>query len=149
MLMTKLGYHHKIINFLHTFLADRTTSYSWDGLTSGGGFKCSNGIPQGDPLSPVLSALYLALIVKHFFPWNVNNFINNLFFVDDGTLICSSFSMEDNTTLLAECYEGLLKGLAAIGLMVEQSKLELKHFIAYDPLLPNHTFASANQPPLR
>ena len=148
-LMTKLGYHHKIINFLRTFLADRTTSYSWDGLTSGGGFECSNGIPQGDPLSPVLSALYLALIVKHFFPWNVNNFVNSLFFVDDGTLICSSFSMEDNTTLLAECYEGLLKGLAAIGLTVEQSKLELKHFIAYDPLLPNRTFASANQPPLR
>ena len=118
MLMTKLGFHCKIISFLRTFLADCTTSYSWDGLTSDGGFECSNGIPQGDPLSPVLSALYLALIIKHFFPWDPNNFINYLFFVDDSTLICSSFSMDDNVTLLAKCYEGLLAGLAAFGLTV-------------------------------
>ena len=64
-------------------------------------------IPQGDPLSPVLSALYLSLIIKHVLPWGKDERANALFFVDDSTLICSSASLDDNVALLALLYTKL------------------------------------------
>ena len=69
-LLTKLGFNSKIIRFLAAFLQDRSTTYTWDGIATDTHFQCSDGVPQGDPLSPVLSALYLSLVIKHLFPWN-------------------------------------------------------------------------------
>ena len=71
-LLGKLSFHRKICNVVANFLRDRQTSYTWDGISSEAHFNCSNGVPQGDPLSPVLSALYLSLIIKHVLPWDKN-----------------------------------------------------------------------------
>ena len=147
-LLSKLGFHGKISSFISNFLHNCSTSYLWDGLTSSRTYSCDNGIPQGDPLSPVLSALYLSLVIKHMFPWGYENFANSLFFVDDGTLVCSSFSLDDNVAFLANLYQNFLTLLGAIGLTVEQSKLELKHFIAYDACSNRRSFALVRQPPL-
>ena len=69
-LLAKLGFSRKIVRFLAAFLQDHSTTYTWDGITTDTHFQCSDGVPQGDPLSPVLSALYLSLVIKHLFPWN-------------------------------------------------------------------------------
>ena len=69
-LLTKLGFNAKITHFLTAFLQDRSTTYSWDGITTDTHFQCSDSVPQGDPLSPVLSALYLSLVIKRLFPWS-------------------------------------------------------------------------------
>ena len=148
-LLTKLGFNSKIIHFLAAFLQDRSTTYTWDGIATDTHFQCSDGVPQGDPLSPVLSALYLSLVIKHLFPWNYERWINTLFFVDDGTLICSSPSLEDNVSTLSLFYKHFLYLLANIGLTVEQLKLELKHFIAFSPKGSHRSFENIPQPPLR
>ena len=118
----------------------------WDGIASDTHFQCSDSVPQGDLLSPVLLALYLSLIIKCLFPWNYKKWINLLFFVDNGTLICSSFSLDDNVAFLSLFYKHLLCLLANIGLTVKQSKLELKHFITYTPKGSHHSFTNIQQP---
>ena len=148
-LLTKLGFNGKIVCFLAAFLQDHSTTYTWDGITTGTHFQCSDGVPQGDLLSPVLSALYLSLVIKRLFPWSYEQWVKSLFFVDDGTLVCSSPSLEDNVATLSIFYKHFLCLLANIGLMVEQSKLELKHFIAYSPKGSHCSFADIQQPPLR
>ena len=69
-LLTKMGFNPKITRFLAAFLQDRSTTYSWDGITTDTHFQCSDGVPQGDLLSLVLSALYLSLVIKCLFPWS-------------------------------------------------------------------------------
>ena len=148
-LLAKLGFSSKIVRFLAAFLQDRSTTYTWDGITTDTHFQCSDGVPQGDPLSPVLSALYLSLVIKRLFPWSYERWINSLFFVDDGTLVCSSPSLEDNVSTLSLFYKHFLHLLANIGLTVEQSKLELKHFIAFSLKGSHRSFDNIPQPPLR
>ena len=147
-LLGKLGFNCKLCNIVANFLHNRQTLYTWDGISSEARFDCSNGVPQGGPLSPVLLALYLSLIIKHVLPWGKDNRANALFFVDDGTLICSSASLEDNVALLALLYSKLLRFLEAAGLTVEHTKSELKHFIAYDRQTNRRVFASVTQPDL-
>ena len=147
-LLTKLSFNSKIVGFLAAFLQDCSTTYTLDGIATSTHFQCSDGVPQGDPLSLVLSALYLSLIIKRLFPWNYERWVNSLF-IDDGTLVCSSPSLEDNVATLSIFYKHFLCLLANIGLMVEQSKLELKHFIAYSPKGAHRSFANIQQLPLR
>ena len=147
-LLTKLGFNGKIVCFLAAFLQDHSTTYTWDSIATNTHFQCSDGIPQGDLLSPVLSALYLSLVIKHLFPWNYKRWVNSLFFVDDSTLVCSSPSLEDNVATLSIFYKHFLCLLTNIGLTVEQSKLERKHFIAYSPKGSHHSFADIQQLPL-
>ena len=148
-LLTKLGFNHKLTTLLASFLKDRTTTYKWDGISTTTHFQCSEGIPQGDPLSLILSALYLALIIHYHFLWDTDKWVNSLFYVDDGTLVCSSPSLDNNVTLLSILYKHFLCLLANIGLTVEQTKLELKHFIAYNLSGPKCSFVVINQPSLR
>ena len=147
-LLTKLGFNEKIVRFLAAFLQDHSTTYTWDSIATDTHFQCSDGVPQGDPLSPVLSALYLSLVIKRLFPWSYERWINTLFFVDDGTLVCSSPSLEDNVATLSLFYKHFLYLLANIGLTVEQSKLKLKHFIAFSPKGSHRSFADIQQPSL-
>ena len=147
-LLGKLGFHRKICSVVANFLRDCQTLYMWDGISSEAHFDCSNGVPQGDPLSPVLLVLYLSLIIKHVLPWDKDNHTNALFFIDDGMLICSSASLNDNVALLALLYTKLLHFLESAGLTVEHTKSELKHFIAYDRQTNRRVFASVNQPDL-
>ena len=43
------------------------TTYQWDSATSAP-YDFSLGTPQGDCLSPILSALFLSVAIKHVFP---------------------------------------------------------------------------------
>lgn len=147
-MLTKLGFNERLVQVISSLLEDRSTTYRWDGISTDTHFQCSDGVPQGDPLSPVLSALYLSLIVKRLFPWNYERWVNSLFFVDDGTIIVSSFSLDDNIFFLSLFYKHFLCLLANIGLTVEQSKLELKHFIAFNPTGPRRSFVLIDQPSL-
>ena len=148
-LLCKLSFNGKILSFISNFLHECSTTYLWDGLASSHSYSCDNGVPQGDPLSPVLSVLYLSLAIKHLFPWGYDRFANSLFFVDDGTLVCSSFSLDDNVAFLTDLYQNFLALLSVVSLTIEQTKLELKHFIAYNACTSQRTFALIRQPPLK
>ena len=146
-LLTKLGFNQKIAKFATSFFADRTTRFKW-GSAESGDIPCSQGTPQGDCLSPILSALYLAPILHLFSPWDTEKPLNTLVFVDDGTLITSSDSIEANVSCLSSEYQYLITLLSKLGLHAKHSKLELMHFMAFDVDWPQCKFKEANLLPL-
>ena len=129
--LTKLGFNSKIANFVIAFFSDCTTRYRW-GSDVSPPIDASVGVPQGDSLSPILSALYLATLLTLAFQWGIDKRVNILTFVDDRVLITSSESLDANVDFLATIYKTLLVFLSYFGLTSEHSKLELKHFYAFD-----------------
>ncbi|KAF8626196.1 hypothetical protein AX14_011497, partial [Amanita brunnescens Koide BX004] len=95
-------------------------------------YDFSVGMPQGDCISPVLSALYLSIALKAsvpipFPPPNVRS----LFFVDDGLLYAASRSLKQNTSRIERKLQEVTTALACIGLYIEADKTEVIHFPGY------------------
>ena len=98
LILKRLGFDDKLAVLLGSYFRDRTTFYRWDSATSKS-YDFSVGTPQGDCISPVLSALYLSIALKAavpipFPPPNVRS----LFFVDDGLLYAASRSLKQNAS---------------------------------------------------
>ncbi|KAF8629769.1 hypothetical protein AX14_011091 [Amanita brunnescens Koide BX004] len=104
-----------------SYFTGQITRYKWDSATSRD-YEFNIGTPQGDCISPILSAIYLAAGIKvalplPFPPPNVHS----LFFVDDGLLYCASSSLQQNT-----------ERIATLGLFIDVDKTELIHFPGFD-----------------
>ncbi|KAF8700287.1 hypothetical protein AX14_000808 [Amanita brunnescens Koide BX004] len=144
----KLGFANKLTTLLGSYFRDRTTTYKWDTATSVP-YDFSMGTPQGDCLSPIVSALYLSTAIKAVFPHTFPpDPVRSLFFVDDGVLYTASSSLERNVRILSSTLTRLLTTLAYIGLNIEPSKTELIHFYAFQLDVPTRTLARAHQPSL-
>ncbi|KAF8652841.1 hypothetical protein AX14_008332 [Amanita brunnescens Koide BX004] len=147
-MLAKLGFADQLVNLLDSYFRDRSTVYRWDTATSDP-YDFSMGTPQGDCLSPIISALYLSVAIKavfpHIFPPNP---VRALFFVDDGVLYTASNSLARNVQILSSTLIRLLTVLACIGLNIEPSKTELIHFYAFQLNTSARTLAHSHQPPL-
>ncbi|KAF8666335.1 hypothetical protein AX14_006486 [Amanita brunnescens Koide BX004] len=133
LILTRLGFSQKLITLLGSYFRDRTTFYRWDSATSKS-YDFSVGTPQGDCISPVLSALYLSVALKAcvpipFPPPNVHS----LFFVDDGLFYAASKSLKQNASRIERKLQEVTTALACIGLFIEADKTEVIHFPGYDP----------------
>ncbi|KAF8663976.1 hypothetical protein AX14_006798 [Amanita brunnescens Koide BX004] len=131
LILTRLGFNHKLIALLGSYFRDRTTVYRWDSATSKA-YDFSVGTPQGDCISPVLSALYLSTALKAcvpipFPPPNVRS----LFFIDNGLLYTASRSLKQNASRIERKLQEITAALACIGLYVEADKTEVIHFPGY------------------
>jgi len=97
---------------------------------------------QGSVLSPILSALYLSLLLyileKHL--KNLNIPISIILFVDDELFISQSKSFHISNCHLFCSYNIISKLLETFGLIVEHSKTEIFHF--------NRSQGIFNPPPL-
>ncbi|KAF8633041.1 hypothetical protein AX14_010780 [Amanita brunnescens Koide BX004] len=65
--LSKLGFANCLVNLLSSYFEGRTTVYKWDSAMSAP-YDFSMGTPQGDCLSPIISALYLSVAIKAIFP---------------------------------------------------------------------------------
>ena len=88
--LKKTSLNTNIIHFFNSYHSDHSTSYLWNSFTSSS-FNVNIGVGQDSALSPILSALYLAPIIKTFKKRikNLNKEIPTdiLSFVDDRLLI--------------------------------------------------------------
>ena len=88
LILEKAGLDPKVMNFFANYLIQRSTKYLWNELSSPS-FEVNIGVGQGSVLSPILSTLYLSLLIyiieKRF--KNLNLPISILSFVDDGFFI--------------------------------------------------------------
>jgi len=110
-------------------------------------FNVNVGVGQGSALSPILSALYLAPIIKTFKKRikNLNKEIPTdiLSFVDDGLLISQEKSYSLSNSFLLCSYNIISKILIDTGLVMEHSKTELFHFTrAHHPPNPSINLSS-------
>ena len=147
-ILTRLGFSDTLVNLISSYFTSRTTTYRWDSATSKP-YDFNMGTPQGDCLSPILSALYLSVAIKHVFPHSSPpRSTRCLFFVDDGALYMASPSLNTNVRILSSFLSQLLTALDAIGLAIEPSKTKLIHFYAFQLAPSSRTLAVVHQPPL-
>ncbi len=106
------------------------------------------GVPQGDPLSPQLSAQYIAPILKKLFKFDLSSKTQSLFFVDDGVILVSSPSLHLNNSLLREHFMHLRSKFLSIGLVLEASKTELMHFSHHELTRRGKPLYRGDFPPL-
>ena len=62
-----LGFSPVIVTLIESYFRDRVTTYKWDNALSKK-YDFSLGTPQGDCLSPILSALYISVAIRKVFP---------------------------------------------------------------------------------
>jgi hypothetical protein len=91
-------------------------------------FAADVGVGQGSAMSPILSALYLTLIMRRFRASDVGRKVDLMSYVDDGTIIAQSRRVEDNLPLLKEAYGWLFRAFESLGLVLEHDKSEVFHF---------------------
>ncbi|KAF8624953.1 hypothetical protein AX14_011691, partial [Amanita brunnescens Koide BX004] len=97
-ILSKLGFSETLVTLIGSYFTGRTTVYRWDSATSMP-YDFNLGTPQGDCLSPILSALVLSVAIKHVFPSSLTSppsRVKSLFFVDDGALYTASPSLSTN-----------------------------------------------------
>ncbi|KAF8669463.1 hypothetical protein AX14_006046 [Amanita brunnescens Koide BX004] len=147
LVLRKFGFGEELISIFRSYFSNRITTYKWDSATSRE-YQFSIGTPQGDCISPILSAIYLAAGIKvasplPFPPPNVRS----LFFVDDGLLYCSSKSLAQNARRIEAVLDRIQTALAKLGLFIDIGKTELIHFPGFAPAKTGRKLAElVNQP---
>jgi len=129
--LKKAGLNTNIVRFFSSYYSNRSISYLWNSFTSPF-FNVNIGVGQGSTLSPILSALYLAPIIKTFkkIIKNLNKEIPTdiLSFVDDELLISQEKSYSLSNSFLLCSYNIISKILIDTGLVMEHNKTEVFYF---------------------
>jgi len=130
--LKKARLNTNIRGFFDSYHSDQSTTYSWNNFSSPP-FNTNVGVGQGSALSPILSAIYLAPIIK-MFKKRIKNLKENiptniLLFVDDGLLISQEKSYLLSSSFFLCSYNIISKILFDTGLVIEHSKTELFYFM--------------------
>ena len=138
------------MGFFDSYHTGRSTSYSWNQFSSPY-FNVNVGVGQGSALSPILSAIYLAPIIKTF-KKRIKNLKESiptdiLSFVNDGLLISQEKSYTLSSSFLLCSYNIMSKILLDAGLIIEHSKTKLFYFTrARHPPNPSIDLSSVEGP---
>ena len=122
-ILWKQGLSSVVTKFFASYLVDQFTAYMWGSFCSSPR-QADIRMGQGSALSPILSALYIAPVMKLYHMNPVSLKMSLLLFVDDGTVAAQSKSLDENIETLKEAYTLLLSLFVALGLVLEHSKTE-------------------------
>ncbi|KAF8680852.1 hypothetical protein AX14_004444 [Amanita brunnescens Koide BX004] len=147
LILRRFGFNESLIKIFQSYFTGRITRYKWDSAMSHD-YEFNIGTPQGDCISPILSAIYLAAGIKvalpsPFPPPNVRS----LFFVDDGLLYCASRSLVQNAEHIERCLDRVQTVLATLGLFIDLDKTELIHFPGFDQSKKSRQLAKPQRQP--
>ncbi|GBE87430.1 hypothetical protein SCP_1101060 [Sparassis crispa] len=140
--MREKGIPLQLVRWTASFLAKRQAAICLDGI-HGEMKPVENGIPQGSPVSPILSIIYAAEILEIFEKKAVLDTqaknsglklpdrptaVYLIMFVDDSKLYVSSESLDTNTRILGIAYNKVADWLKSVGLAPNKVKRELMHY---------------------
>ena len=123
------GFSPILIKFLHSYYSNWSTNYRWNYFFSKD-YDVNNGVPQGDLLSPIISALCNSALTRLLFPFDSSLHFNCSSYIDDFILVVTSPSLDTNVDKLEDGYRAITKAFCKLGLSVEPSKTKLMHFAA-------------------
>jgi hypothetical protein len=124
-ILDKQGFMPEVVAFFRSYLVDRSTCYAWDDDLSPE-FPSSIGVGQGSALSPILSALFLAPLLKEF--EHRVCVVVLISYVDNGTIIVQSDTWDKNLVKLKSAYKIVFELTQSMGLVLEHNKSEGFHF---------------------
>ena len=128
-ILKKTGFDSKVKYLFSNYLVGRKTQYYWNNFSLPF-FNVDVGVGQGSVLSPILSALYLALILHTL--ENCLKFlkitVSILSFVDDGLFIAQSKSFSISNSLLFCSYNIASILLKKFSLIMEYAKTKMFYF---------------------
>ncbi|KAJ3567969.1 hypothetical protein NP233_g6018 [Leucocoprinus birnbaumii] len=126
-ILAKQGFPAHVCRFFASYLIGRGTRYLWNSFSSD--LRSTDvDVGQGSAFSPVLSALYLAPVIRLFERRAAHVRCDILSYVDDGTLIVQRKTLADNLPPLHEAYRIMFNLFDAFGLVMEHNKSELFYF---------------------
>ncbi|CAA7258924.1 unnamed protein product [Cyclocybe aegerita] len=136
--LRKQGFSPVLVEFFASYLVGRSTVYCWNTFQSDSR-SADVGVGQGSALSPVISGLFIAPVMKLFYIKAAPLNMTLLSFVDDGTILAQSKQLDDNNVGLCKAYKIIYLLFVAFALVLEHDKTELFHFSrrrdAYNPSL--------------
>ncbi|CAA7263688.1 unnamed protein product [Cyclocybe aegerita] len=136
--LRKQGFSPVVVEFFASYLVGRSTVYCWNTFQSDSQ-SADMGVGQGSALSPVISGLFIAPVMKLFYTKAAALNTTLLSFVDDGTILAQSKQLDDNNVGLHKAYKIIYLLFVAFTLVLEHDKTELFHFScrrdAYNPSL--------------
>jgi len=148
--LKKAGLNTNVVGFFNSYHSNRSTIYTLNNFSSPA-FNTNVGVGQGSALSPILSAIYLAPVIK-IFNKRIKNLKENILtdilsFMDDSLLISQEKSYSLSSFFLLCSYNIISKTLINAGLVMEHSKTELFHFTrARHPPNPSIDLSSVGGP---
>jgi len=130
--LKKAGLNSNVIRFFNSYHSDQSITYTWNNF-SFPSFNTNVGVGQGSALSPIISAIYLAPIIKTFKKKRIKNLNKEILtdvlsFVDNGLLISQEKSYSLSSSFLLCSYNIMSKLLIDASLVMEHSKSEYFHF---------------------
>ena len=122
--LVNLGFDQLTTEWVREFLRERKVRLSFNNITSEERTQ-PVGVPQGSPLSPVLSIIYTSGLLHLMKDWN-NSSLG--MYVDDGALFACADEWADVDKLLRARYTVCEDWLCRAGLAIEPDKTELIYF---------------------
>jgi hypothetical protein len=119
------GFSTQTTAFVDSFISNRSTTITYDGYQSST-LPILVGIPQGSPLSPILSIIYGSELQK--LKELIRRRVISFAYVDDGALLVFSSTLEINIKKLEKAFNVVFHWLTNNGLEVQVAKVELMHF---------------------
>jgi len=120
-----LGFAPQLVSWLRSFLHERTIIMRIGKHLSQPIPVAGVGIPQGSPLSPVLSTIYTFNILPCLS--DISN-ADLKAYIDDVLLLAVSHSLEGNVDKLTRAFDTVTYKLNALGLDIDADKTEVIHF---------------------
>ncbi|KAF8630476.1 hypothetical protein AX17_005408 [Amanita inopinata Kibby_2008] len=120
-----LGFTPEIVAWTKSFLTDCVVCIRVDDHTGNHTTLAGVGIPQGSPISPILSSIYTAFILHSI--KDIPN-MDLKAYVDNNGIASVSHSLNINIERLERAFNTVVNKLSAISLSIDTDKTELIHF---------------------
>ncbi|KAF8651495.1 hypothetical protein AX16_004793 [Volvariella volvacea WC 439] len=125
--LLKQGFNRKYTSLFRSYFQGRSTTYRL-GEYKSESFPVEVGLGQGSAIFPTLSALYIAPGLKTLTDEVGDEEDALQIYVDDGVWASTGDTLSDNCARLKHRYIRTRDVLGKLGLIVEHTKTELKHF---------------------
>ena len=125
-LVTSLGFAPSLCQWVRSFLTDRRVTMSINGETSPK-MVLNHGTPQGSPLSPLLSTIYLILLLCLAESWKFHGLST---YVNDRSIFAMGPTHKIATDCVASALRSVTEWLTHNGLGINMDKTE---YISFQP----------------